>query len=770
MKIMKDDVVRKASFIAFALIALAAVFTVLGNIGGSIDRNMRTLRYAIGDKDPSGTIALIAMDERSIQDIGVYPWPRGTHGRLIEALQDKGVKRLGFDISFVSDAPEEADDEAFANAITQSEFPVGLAVPGDDTGGHTTGKGTGNVVKGVWPNKRLTDAGADTFSIWTDLNGDGQFEYAPQENIVDGSSMVPIAKWLVNKPASEGRYLVDWNLDQRDIPVYSYSDILNGKVPAEELQGKSLLVGADASRLGDFLPISTGEYVAGARAQIIAAETIRFGNIPSIHPGWPALVALLIAGMVITLLNGGYRYAALGAAAAILATAQSMLEAQNIAILPVGDALLTIAYSLLAVTTLDILRYFYGRMTKNEATGLPNMMALKKSPNQKTGMIVMHVSNNLDILSELGAEGRDKIMVKVAQRIEMAIPGRRVYQIDSSSFTWRANSTSDEDIAQIESIQNTLRSGISFATATIDIFTNAGIELSKNLSVEKAVENAGIAANRANARGISWEIYKEGDTDEMWKISVVSEINSAIKQGHLWVAYQPKVDGKTDKIIGAEALVRWKHPTRGDVRPDAFIPLLEKANRTEDLTRFMIDQATKDFATLGCCSVAVNVSPLMIGQGKLLAMVKDALAKNSYEPSRLTIEVTESEKFNDPTAIAELQKVRDLGVKISIDDYGMGNSTVNYLRILPANELKIDRSFIANMLTNNSDRVVVASTIQLAHEMDLKVVAEGVESAEIQSYLSKLGCDIIQGYHTGKPIPFSLFSEAAQHSCGGSCQ
>ena len=188
------------------------------------------------------------------------------------------------------------------------------------------------------------------------------------------------------------------------------------------------------------------------------------------------------------------------------------------------------------------------------------------------------------------------------------------------------------------------------------------------------------------------------------------------------------------------------------MRPDAFIPLLEKANRTDDLTRFMLNRAVRDFSQMPGCTVAVNVSPLMIGTGKLFAMVKSALERNEFEPSCLTIEVTESERFTRQESIKELEDMKRLGVKISIDDYGMGNSTVNYLKILPADELKIDRSFISNMLTSHSDRIVVGSTIRLAHEMGLKVVAEGVESAEIQTCLREMGCDFIQGYHTGRPV------------------
>lgn len=402
----------------------------------------------------------------------------------------------------------------------------------------------------------------------------------------------------------------------------------------------------------------------------------------------------------------------------------------------------------------------HGRIDQNEATGLPNLFAMKNPRREQKSVIAIHVSNNLDILDELGTEGRDKIMFKVAHRIASHCHGGQVYQTDSSSFVWHGTGNIDEDIAQIDEIQKSLRSGIGYANTRIDIFTNAGIESRADLPLDRAVHNAGVAANRARNRSLSWEIYQENDTDKHWKISVVCEINTAIEQEHLWIAYQPKTDSRTNKIVGAEALVRWTHPTRGDILPEAFIPLLEKVNRTEDLTRFMLDKAIADFSSLSDCSVAVNVSPLLLGMNKLYPMIEEALEGTGFDPSRLAIEITETERFDDQAAVAELKQISALGVKISIDDYGMGNSTVNYLRILPANEVKIDRSFISNVLDNPNDSKVVKSTIRLAHDMGMKVVAEGVETAAVQAHLLGMNCDLIQGYHTGKPVPFDAFCKA----------
>ena len=762
MQNIKGKAVQRAGLIAFTLTALVAITLFATGTGASIDNVMREQRYNFTDDvEASGTVGMISIDDRSLRDLGSFPWTRSTHADLINSLQGAGVAGLAFDIAFFTDAPAKIDDENLANAIRNSDFPVALAVPTIDDGNIEELVKTDGM-KGNYPLIEFTNAGADPVSIWMNMNEDGAVEHMNAVTILDDKPLPTISSWLANTSSAE-RVRIDWSLDDEEIKKYSYSDIVtNG--PTEEMRGMRLIVGADSSMLGDAYAVPSGHLMAGARIHAMAAETHIKGANPVISEQTVMLIVMALLMALTFLANAPTRYAASAASLIALPAIQWQLESSNIAEITIGSSMLTIMFLLVASASLHVLRYFYGKITQNEGTGIPNLLAMRVAAHDPGMTIALSVRNHIDILSELGSEGRDKIMAKLARCIELGSNGRIIYQVDASTFAWRGGNDLDIELGNIETLLTLLRPGISYGNGNIDIHVTVGIEQNSSLGAEQSVTNATIACNRAADRGIAWEVYESGDNAEHWKISVVSEITTAIANEDLWVAYQPKVDSVTGKVMGAEALVRWKHPTRGDVRPDAFIPLLEKANRTDELTRYMLNKAIRDFTTISDCSIAVNVSPLMVGNGKLLSMVKNALDTTGFEPARLTIEVTESERFAAESALEELDAIHQLGVKISIDDYGMGNSTVNYLRILPADELKIDRSFISNVLANRSDKMVVASTINLAHEMGLKVVAEGVESAEIQAYLKELRCDFIQGYHTGKPVGFDEFKAALEHS------
>ena len=756
MKILRDETMQKATIIAFALAFIVAIASVAMGSGRNIDDILREQRYSLVEENASGQIGIISIDDKSIRELGTFPWTRSTHAELIQSLQGSGIDRLAFDIAFMTESENPVHDQKLAAAITESEFPVAIAVPTIDDGTVDSSNMQGN-----YPIPLLTDAGAEPVSIWFEMNDDGAVEHIPNGNMLDGEMVPSIAGWLADAPAQIQSTRINWSIEDQKLPTYSYSDILKNELPSQ-LEGMSLIIGADSSMLGDSYAIPVGRIMAGARIHAMGSEAIIAGN-PKVFPEYLAIAfALIIAIFAARSTSLPGRYATYSGLILAVPLAQWQFEQSGVAELPVGSTIITMAFLLVATAAIQGLRYFYSRMTQNEGTGIPNLTAMKMARHDLGMTLSITIKNHVDIVSELGSEGRDRVMAKVAQRLEMGSNGRTIYQIDSSTFAWKGGNDLDHEVTQIESLLALLRAGVGYGKGNIDIHASAGIEKDPHLSVDRAVTNAVIASTRATERGISWEIYEANDNEEHWKISVVSEISRAIENEDLWVAYQPKVDSGDGSIIGAEALVRWRHPTRGDVRPDAFIPLLEKANRTDDLTRFMMNSAVRDFSLMPGCTVAVNVSPLMIGSGKLFEMVKEALSRYDFNPSCLTIEVTESERFTQAKSIKELEDIKALGVKISIDDYGMGNSTVNYLKILPADELKIDRSFISNMLTSHSDRIVVGSTIRLAHEMGLKVVAEGVESAEIQTCLKEMGCDFIQGYHTGRPVAFEDYMDFAR--------
>ncbi|MFM0140552.1 putative bifunctional diguanylate cyclase/phosphodiesterase, partial [Caballeronia grimmiae] len=234
--------------------------------------------------------------------------------------------------------------------------------------------------------------------------------------------------------------------------------------------------------------------------------------------------------------------------------------------------------------------------------------------------------------------------------------------------------------------------------------------------------------------------------------------------------YQPKYRAPSGPVIGAEALIRWQHPTLGLIPPADFIPLAEKTSLIVSIGEWVLDQACgqmKAWLDAGHAgwTIAVNLSSLQFGHAGLVETVADTLARHQLAPQSLTLEITESTAMRDVEAsLATLDKLHAMGVMISIDDFGTGYSSLLYLKRLPATELKIDRGFVRDLPHDPEDAAIVSAIVALGRTLNLTIVAEGVETEQQQDFLTTLGCNSFQGYLLGRPMNADDFLEAAAHS------
>ncbi len=242
------------------------------------------------------------------------------------------------------------------------------------------------------------------------------------------------------------------------------------------------------------------------------------------------------------------------------------------------------------------------------------------------------------------------------------------------------------------------------------------------------------------------------------RLALVAELRRAIAGDELVMHYQPQVDRRTGAVHTFEALVRWQHPSRGMLPPDTFLPIAEQTGLVDDLTawvlRAVLTQLGQWRAQRPDLSVAVNISARSLEHPHLPRLVEESLQQAGADPDWLLLEITETALVNDAAhAAAVLHQLRDAGMRLSLDDFGQGYTSLSQLGKLPLSELKIDKSFVQNMLRNADDAVIVRSVVDLAHNLGLDVVAEGVEDAEILAALDDLGCDLIQGYWFSRPLP-----------------
>jgi EAL domain-containing protein (putative c-di-GMP-specific phosphodiesterase class I) len=263
----------------------------------------------------------------------------------------------------------------------------------------------------------------------------------------------------------------------------------------------------------------------------------------------------------------------------------------------------------------------------------------------------------------------------------------------------------------------------------------------------------------AKRKGGGHALYDRSlDQNTPERLAMIADLDRAIRERQLLLHYQPKLDLRDGRHCGFEALVRWDHPRLGLLQPDSFLPLAELGETIHPLTDLVLDLALgqlRIWQDAGKrCPVSVNLSARNLIDDRCLGTLRALLATHGVDPSSLELEITETALMHDPDqAAARLDRIAALGVRISIDDYGTGYSSLGYLHRLPIHALKIDRLFVRNMAGNEHDAIIVRSTVALAHSLGLQVVAEGVEDARTREMLEGMGCDQIQGFYLSQPLP-----------------
>jgi diguanylate cyclase (GGDEF)-like protein len=277
--------------------------------------------------------------------------------------------------------------------------------------------------------------------------------------------------------------------------------------------------------------------------------------------------------------------------------------------------------------------------------------------------------------------------------------------------------------------------------------------------VDELLQRADVAMYHAKAAGTGRELYAtERDTNSRERLELIADLHLALERGELEAFFQPKVDARNRRVMGVESLVRWRHPERGLVAPNVFLPLAEQAGLARPLTRIVLDQALaqcRAWMDQGLeLHMSVNMTAPDLLDAQLPNEVGEALERHGLPPSALVIEITESSVLSDPVRIGHvLDRLDKRGIGLSLDDFGTGYSSLTHLKALPVGEVKIDRGFVARMESNRADRAIVSSTIGLAHNLGMRVVAEGVEDETTWALLEALGCELIQGYAFSKPLP-----------------
>lgn len=412
-------------------------------------------------------------------------------------------------------------------------------------------------------------------------------------------------------------------------------------------------------------------------------------------------------------------------------------------------------------------------------TGLPNqaqlreallsMLAKESTALQHAAVIVLDLDRLKHINDVLGYSFGDRVLQVVAQRLTRLAQAENALaaRVTGGEFALLLGACDAERaLAVARQITLAFEEPVTLDNQTVDLSAGIGIACWPEHAdqVDVLLGRAELAMYAAKRKSIGTLVYDPSlDSGSAQTLSLLTELRQAIDRNELRLFLQPKIGLSDHRVSAAEALVRWQHPTRGMVPPMEFIPFAEQTGFVRYLTLWMFEEVARQWRSLqpsaGLLRIAINLSTRDLMDLEFPAKIDALLAKYDVPRDGLCLEITESAIMDDPQrAEATLNQLSSSGYKLSIDDFGTGYSSLAYLKRLPVNELKIDKSFVMGMETDASDAKIVRSTIDLAHNLGLTVVAEGVESAHIYDMLAELHCDEGQGYHMSRPLPGSDFN------------
>ncbi len=423
-------------------------------------------------------------------------------------------------------------------------------------------------------------------------------------------------------------------------------------------------------------------------------------------------------------------------------------------------------------------------------TGLPNRLALgflleqamaaARRENVRLAVMLIDLDRFKNINDTLGHLIGDRLLIEVAQRLRAAVrDSDLIARLGGDEFvvvvTHVAETTAVDGVA--DKIQSIVSQPYEIEGHRLHTTPSIGISFCPDHgeSVEALIRHADAAMYFAKAQGRdNWQFFSDQISEASAdRLRLENGLRGALQRGEFALHFQPQLDVAAGRIVAVEALLRWQHPEMGNVAPDRFIPVAEDMGLIVPLGEWILERACAQIREwrddgLDGVRVAVNLSALQLRRGDLRASVARALYRNGLQPGDLELEVTESMAMRNPAETIEiLTDLKALGVTLAVDDFGTGYSSLSYLKLLPVDCLKLDRSFVGDIETDPSDATICRATTSLAHDLGLRLVAEGVETDTQFAYLRDLGCDLVQGYWLSPPLPANEAREMiARHNAG----
>lgn len=744
---------------ALASTGLLILFLALALLGAWIpaDAKLWEWRFGAANRAPSGEVILVDIDSTSLAEVGIWPWPRSLHARLLDQLMTMGAYEVAFDIDF-STSSSPTEDAAFAASLERAGGYAYLAAFRQVSAAGIEVWSRPIALFSQFAKPALVNVdGLEAGMVWS-LPG--------QDAAHDLKSIA--AHFNFGKSVSESLH-IDYSFDLTRVVRIPASAVLDGSVDPRLIVNRQVVIGASAIELHDLLLVPRFGVVPGPIVHIAAAETVRQDRALVDLGFWPAagLAVLFVAGsLLLPRLN-------LGKAVGVSLAASIALEAVTAALfafhaLQVDTSVFhALVAGILVIRLLEEravrrqqLRQYHQRLEylahHDEQTGALSPSAWCAEV-EKTGMQIKALLLRLEQVEATGASLgfalTDQVVNLFYGRLSAAadLP---IGRIESYVFAIAIPETVGEE--QLRGHLGQLEAPFDVGGHLIVLPVRYGLSGARaGRTAEATLQDARTALAMAVGRDLYGCAYQPAfDAEMQHRRALDIALRGAIEKDELDIAFQLQVDTRTRQTTGAEALLRWDSAELGRVSPADFIPLAEDNGTIVRLGNWVMHESCRRAMAIGWDGrLSVNVSPAQFEGSDVVAMVRSALAETGFPAHMLDIEITESSIAGGEGSIIDaLAALRELGVSIAIDDFGTGHSSLSHLTSLPIDKLKIDMSFVRQISTAHGAQMATTIT-ELGTKLGLSIVVEGVESESEFAFFADLGCDTMQGYLFSRPGP-----------------
>ncbi|EGL53211.1 complex sensory protein with histidine kinase domain containing protein [Methylophaga aminisulfidivorans MP] len=799
-------------FFLVICLALAGFFLSANKSLQRLDLLIYDLMLPLQAPAMSDDIVIIAIDDASIQALGRWPWTRQRHAELLDTLLALSPRAIGIDLLFSEPENNSDADQSLARAMTENNRTVLVVAPIQETPDSIiierlpipvlalAAEALGHVdveldIDGV--NRHFYLYGGIADPHWPSmalamLNVGNDRPIRMPPSYADKADKQTGTGWL-----RRHKVMLSFTSPEDKAQRISYVDVLAGRVAASAIENKYVLIGATSAGIGDM--ISTPANQSHQRmpgVEVISQEMNTLLQNKWLYelaqPIQSALTMILIVLSVTTLFWLPQRYSLVTMIVALLlitGCSLGLLLWPKLWFAPASALIMTLLswplwtvwqYQLNDRFTKKLMSQLEKQSRQHIITGLPNHGVLQEQlhklknlsqPNSLAALFVIHVTRPDSAISVIDRSISDSLLLTISERLKQAT--------ESDAFIAHLNEDDfavlimeQQDINTIQYAANRLlfhlQTPIHDFGEEIVLTPNIGLSIwpTDSRDCTELLRKAHTAMFKSRLdKTLPICIYTADIGQEIEsRAELERAMSGALGRGEFEIYYQPQVEALTGRLVGAEALLRWHSPELGDVGPESFIPVAEQSGLINAIGQWVLRKACEDLKLmkdigLDHIRIAVNLSPLQFSNMTLADEIAETLRNADIEPSRLELEVTESTLMNNmSTAVEAMMNIKKHGMSLAIDDFGTGYSSLKHLQLFPLDCLKIDKCFTQD-LSRKSTAEITLSIIELARRLNLRIIAEGVETREQADFFRQHNCDELQGYLYSKPIPAKALIE-----------